>query len=77
MGRLAPISVRELIRKLREFGWEGPYHKGKHPHMVQNGRRLKIPNPHGTDISGDLIERHSAECGNDSGRVERPIAIRS
>lgn len=56
MGRLAPISVRELIRKLREFGWEGPYHKGKHPHMVQNGRRLKIPNPHGADISGDLLK---------------------
>ncbi|HRR90951.1 MAG TPA: hypothetical protein P5253_01580 [bacterium] len=29
MGRLKPVTHKELIRKLRKFGFEGPYSGGK------------------------------------------------
>ena len=45
--RLAPISRRELIRRLRNLGWSGPYAGGRHQHMVKGDVQLTIPNPHG------------------------------
>jgi predicted RNA binding protein YcfA (HicA-like mRNA interferase family) len=55
MGKLAPISIRDLFRRLREFGWTGPYQKGKHPYMVKGDRRLPAPNSHGSVISSELL----------------------
>jgi predicted RNA binding protein YcfA (HicA-like mRNA interferase family) len=54
MPRLAPISRRELIRRLRELGFEGPYTGGRHEFMLRGDRRLILPNPHRGDISVDL-----------------------
>ncbi len=52
-----PIKRSELIRRLRRFGWEGPYQKGKHPFMIRQGVRLTIPNPHRGDIDWSLTSR--------------------
>ncbi len=57
MSRLNPISRRELIRRLRALGFEGPYQQGKHPFMVRGTLRLRIPNPHEADIGVDLLTR--------------------
>lgn len=57
MGRLVPITVKELIRRLRELGWEGPVAQGKHPQMRKAGRRLQIPNEHGSVLSVGLLSR--------------------
>ena len=35
MPPLAPIKRRDLIRKLRTFGFEGPYAGGKREYMVK------------------------------------------
>jgi predicted RNA binding protein YcfA (HicA-like mRNA interferase family) len=57
MPRLAPVSRRELIRRLKELGFEGPYTGGRHEFMLRGDRRLILPNPHRGDISVDLLVR--------------------
>lgn len=51
MPTFGPIKRQDLIRYLREFGFEGHYIGGKHQYMVEGERRLVIPNPHGGDVS--------------------------
>jgi predicted RNA binding protein YcfA (HicA-like mRNA interferase family) len=57
MSRLTPIRWRELVRRLRALGFEGPYQEGRHPFMVRRTLRLRIPNPHGEDIGAGLVAR--------------------
>jgi hypothetical protein len=42
--RLAPVERRELIKRLRAFGWDGPFPGAKHAHMVRGRGQLTIPN---------------------------------
>lgn len=55
MPRLGPISRRNLIRYLRQLGFEGPYAGSKHEMMVKGELRLRIPNPHTGDIDRHLL----------------------
>lgn len=48
---------RELIRKFRALGFEGPYEGGKHPFMKKGKLKVRVPNPHGGDIGVDLLRR--------------------
>jgi len=57
MATLKPTSFRELVRKLRKFGLEGPFSGGKHLYMIKNDIRLTMPNPHNREISIDLLRR--------------------
>ena len=57
MNRLTPISWKELVRRLRSLGFEGPYQEGKHPYMVRRDVVLTIPNPHQKEIGVDLLSR--------------------
>ena len=57
MPSLRPISRRELLRRLRALGFDGPYQEGKHPFMIRGELRLTIPNPHGEDIRVDLLNK--------------------
>lgn len=57
MRRLTPISWRELIRRLRALGFDGPYQEGKHPYMQKRDLVVTIPNPHKRQIGVDLLAR--------------------
>jgi predicted RNA binding protein YcfA (HicA-like mRNA interferase family) len=57
MPKLKPVSWKELVNRLRAFGFEGPYQSGRHPYMVKGVLTLTIPNPHSEDISVDLLSR--------------------
>jgi predicted RNA binding protein YcfA (HicA-like mRNA interferase family) len=57
MGRLTPVSRKELIRRLQSLGFQGPYSGGNHEFMLRATLRLTIPNPHRTDIGVDLLSR--------------------
>ncbi|MGD1095199.1 MAG: type II toxin-antitoxin system HicA family toxin [Bryobacteraceae bacterium] len=63
MSKLRPVSQRELVRRLRELGFQGPYQEGKHPFMTRRERRVTIPNPHEADISVDLLTRILRQAG--------------
>ena len=55
--KLSPVSRPELIRRLRSFGWSGPFSGTKHQHMVKGEIQLTIPNPHGRkDIGVNLLK---------------------
>jgi predicted RNA binding protein YcfA (HicA-like mRNA interferase family) len=57
MPSLRPVSRRELVRKLRGLGFEGPFPGGRHQWMRRRGLRLTIPNPHRSAIDPGLIRR--------------------
>lgn len=52
-----PIKRRNLIETLRQLGFTGPYSGGKHQFMLKGALRLRIPNPHQTDIGPNLLHR--------------------
>ncbi len=57
------ISRRELIRKLRRLGFEGPIPGGKHQFMKKGELKLHIPNPHKADITAGLVRRIARQAG--------------
>ncbi|MBW8874636.1 MAG: type II toxin-antitoxin system HicA family toxin [Acidobacteria bacterium] len=63
MTRIGPVSRRELIRRLRRLGFEGPFTGGRHEFMARRDIRLVIPNPHRQEISADLLTRILRQAG--------------
>jgi predicted RNA binding protein YcfA (HicA-like mRNA interferase family) len=63
MPRLGPVSRTELVRRFRELGFAGPYSGGKHQFMVRGRLRVRIPNPHGGDVSASLLRLVLREAG--------------
>jgi len=63
MPKLKPVSWYELVKKLKKFGFEGPFQVGKHPYMIKGNLTLTIPNPHPKDISVDLLSRILKQAG--------------
>ncbi len=63
MARLTPVSNRELVQRLRELGFEGPYAGGRHPQMRRGDLTLVIPNPHEGDIGVGLLRRILRQAG--------------
>lgn len=59
----SPITLRNLIKKLRDFGFNGPYSGGKHSFMIKKDLKLRIPNPHRGDISGQLVNEIIRQAG--------------
>ncbi|MEK7146813.1 MAG: type II toxin-antitoxin system HicA family toxin [Patescibacteria group bacterium] len=49
------LSWRELVKKFRKFGFDGPYSSGRHLFMAKGKLKVRIPNPHKSDISKHLI----------------------
>jgi len=60
---MKPISRRELIRRLRFFGFEGPFSGGRHSFMRHGQVKLRIPNPHQGDISVPLLKEILKQAG--------------
>lgn len=63
MPRLAEISWKKFVIKLRSHGFSGPFQEGKHPYMLKRGLTLTVPNPHDGDISVDLLSRILRQAG--------------
>jgi len=55
MSKLVPVSYSELVKRLKVFGFEGPYGGGKHLYMLKGNLRLTVPNPHKQKIGVDLL----------------------
>lgn len=49
------ISWKKLVRKFRYLGFDGPYSGGRHFFMVKDKLKIRIPNPHRSDISEHLV----------------------
>jgi hypothetical protein len=67
MSRMIPISRRELIRKLRQLRFEGPFDGGNHDVMRRPSDQLKVPIPRddakSREIGIELQKRIMREIG--------------
>ena len=63
MPPLGPIKCRELISSLRTLGFDGPYNGGNRQFMTHGSLKLRIPNPHQSDISLPLLRRILGQAG--------------
>jgi predicted RNA binding protein YcfA (HicA-like mRNA interferase family) len=57
MPRLGPIRRRDLMRYLKQLGFEGPYSGGKHHFTVKEDITVRLPNPHQGDIGQEFLAR--------------------
>jgi predicted RNA binding protein YcfA (HicA-like mRNA interferase family) len=60
-----PIKRSDLIRFMRQLGFTGPEPGGKHMYMVRDSHRVRIPNPHQSDISAGLLATILRQAGID------------
>jgi hypothetical protein len=60
-----PLKRRELIHRLRERGFNGPYSGSRHQFMVLGTLKLRIPNPHEGDIGESLLREVLRQAGID------------
>lgn len=56
-------SRREVVRRLRRLGFDGPFPGGRHDFMVRGRLKLFLPNPHGGELSTGLVTRLLREAG--------------
>jgi predicted RNA binding protein YcfA (HicA-like mRNA interferase family) len=63
LGMYKSISHRELVRKFKKFGFDGPYSGGRHLFMIKVGLKIRIPNPHGKDIPAFLLTEILRQAG--------------
>lgn len=63
MPKLSPVSWQLFVKRMRAFGFGGPYQAGKHPYMIKGTLSITIPNPHDGDISVDLLRRILNQAG--------------
>lgn len=63
---LRPVSRRDLVRRLRSLGFEGPFAGARHQFMVRGKLTVRIPNPHGSDIGVPLLRELLRQAGIDA-----------
>jgi len=59
MPKLGPIKHKQMIKNLRELGFDGPYGQGRpHSIMIRGTHTLTIPNRHGSgNIKVSLLKK--------------------
>lgn len=57
MPKIAPIKRKDLIKHLRQLGFDGLYPGGNHQYMKKKTLKIYIPNPHKGEISKDFLIR--------------------
>lgn len=63
-NKLTPVSRRELIKRLIELGFDGPYPGTRHDVMARGEISIIIPNSHrGEEVSKSLIARILKQAG--------------
>ena len=63
MPKVPSCSRKELIRKLKRLGFEGPFPGGRHDYMKRGKFRLIIPNPHRGEIDPALVKLILKQAG--------------
>jgi predicted RNA binding protein YcfA (HicA-like mRNA interferase family) len=66
--KLSPIHRRDLIKRFRKLGWDGPFDGGRHQYMRKGGGKgaykVPVPNPHCSgEIGVPLLRRILQEAG--------------
>lgn len=60
------LPHRELVRKFRKLGFEGPYGGGRHLFMIKGTHKIRIPNPHQSkEVHISLVREILRQAGID------------
>lgn len=57
------VSLRKLIQKFHQLGFDGPYSGSRHLFMAKGELKVRIPNPHRGDISKHLLAEILHQAG--------------
>jgi len=57
------ISWKKLVQKFRRLGFNGPYSGGRHLFMLKGEFKIRIPNPHKSNISKCLVSEILRQAG--------------
>lgn len=57
MPRLTPVERTELIKRLKDLGFDDPEQGGDHAYMARGDTVLKIPNDHPYPIDVGLLNK--------------------
>jgi predicted RNA binding protein YcfA (HicA-like mRNA interferase family) len=57
MPPFKPVKRKELIKALKEAGFDRPFTGGRHEFLVKGELRLILPSPHQSDNSKHLLAR--------------------
>jgi len=60
---VSTLSRKELIRKFRGLGYSGPFSGGKHQFMIKGTQKIRIPNPHISNIGVGLDREILRQAG--------------
>ena len=63
MPPFGPMKRKDLVRCLKQLGFEGPYSGGKHQFMFNGAITIRVPNPHQGDIGKELLVRILRQAG--------------
>lgn len=55
MPKLAPIKRKDLIYYLRQLGFDGLFPGGNHQYMQKGSLKVRVPNPHKSEIGKNLL----------------------
>jgi len=55
MPKIIPLKFREVVSKLKKFGFECPFYGWKHPIMKNDKKRIPVPNHGWKDVSSWVI----------------------
>lgn len=62
-SKLSSIKRGNLIARLKQLGYVGPFSGGKHQFLIRGSTRLILPNPHSTEIGPSLLARILQQAG--------------
>lgn len=65
MPKITPIKRKDLIKYMRQLGFDGPYSGGNHQFMKKDSLKVRIPNSHEGDISKGLLLKILNQSGID------------
>lgn len=57
------IKRKEFIKRLKKWGFTGPFSGGKHQFLTKGKLKLTIPNPHHQDIELILLKKLLKQAG--------------
>jgi predicted RNA binding protein YcfA (HicA-like mRNA interferase family) len=60
---VAGIIWKELLRKFRALGYNGPFSGGKHQFIIRGKQKVRIPNSNMSDIGVSLLKEILRQAG--------------
>jgi len=57
------LSRKVFLKRMKALGFEGPFSGTKHAFLVRGELRVRIPNPHGKDLSAALVSEILRQAG--------------